>query len=99
MLRLLEYRSRNHADIAQHVTVVNRVFDDPMIARFWNPGTAVGDVPRSMPSSHGKRRSQINAYIDDYKLLMIATLAVIPLLIVLKTSSRAGGADHAVVSE
>ena len=38
------------------------------------------------------RQAQIIAYIDDYKLLMIATLAVIPLLIVFKSPS--GGAPR-----
>src|ERR1700736_2750117 len=32
----------NHAAIVQHVTAVNRIFEDPMIARFWNPITAAG---------------------------------------------------------
>jgi DHA2 family multidrug resistance protein len=39
---------------------------------------------------------QIIAYIDDYKLLMIATLCVIPLLIVFKQAPR-GGAEHAAL--
>ena len=30
------------------------------------------------------RQAQIIAYIDDYKMLMIATLAVLPLLMVFK---------------
>jgi MFS transporter, DHA2 family, multidrug resistance protein len=30
----------NHAAIAQHVTAVNRIFADPIIAQFWNPSTA-----------------------------------------------------------
>src|SRR6202042_1467845 len=32
----------NHADIALHVTAVNRAFEDPMIGQFWNPITATG---------------------------------------------------------
>ena len=32
-------------------------------------------------------QAQIIAYIDDYKLLMIATLAVIPLLLVFRKAS------------
>jgi DHA2 family multidrug resistance protein len=84
----------NHADIAQHVTAVNRMFEDPMIARFWDPVTAAG---RAALDAVVTRQAQIIAYIDDYKLLMIATLAVIPLLIVFKKPSRAGGADHAVL--
>ena len=77
----------NHAEIAQHVTAVNRVFEDPMIAQFWNPLTAAG---RAALDAVVTRQAQIIAYIDDYKLLMIATLAVIPLLIVFKKPSAAG---------
>ena len=85
----------NHADIAQHVTAVNRVFEDPTIAQFWNPLTAAG---RAALDAMVTQQAQIIAYIDDYKLLMIATLAVIPLLIVFKRPSGGGGA-HAVVAE
>jgi DHA2 family multidrug resistance protein len=45
------------------------------------------------------QQAQIIAYIDDYKLLMIATLAVLPLLIVFKQASSGGGQGHAVVVE
>jgi MFS transporter, DHA2 family, multidrug resistance protein len=86
----------NHAEIVQHVTAVNRIFGDPIIARFWNPLTAAG---RAALDAMITRQAQIIAYIDDYKLLMIATLAVIPLLIVFKQPSGAGGEDHTVVME
>ena len=36
------------------------------------------------------QQAQVIAYIDDYKLLMIATLAVIPLLIVFKQQAVRG---------
>jgi DHA2 family multidrug resistance protein len=42
------------------------------------------------------QQAQIIAYIDDYKLLMIATLALIPLLVVFKTSAHGGGGHAAV---
>jgi len=80
----------------QHVTAVNRVFETPMISQFWNPLTAAG---RAALDAVVTQQAQIIAYIDDYKLLMIATLAVIPLLIVFKQASNAGGADHALVVE
>jgi MFS transporter, DHA2 family, multidrug resistance protein len=69
----------NHADIAAHVTAVNRAFDDPNIAAFWNPVTAAG---RAALDAMVTQQAQIIAYLDDYKLLMIATLAMIPLMIV-----------------
>jgi DHA2 family multidrug resistance protein len=86
----------NHADIAQHVTAVNRIFENPMIAQFWNPVTAAG---RAALDAVVTRQAQIIAYIDDYKLLMIATLAVLPLLIVFKKPPGGSGADHTVVVE
>jgi DHA2 family multidrug resistance protein len=81
----------NHAEIVQHVTAVNRVFEDPMIAQFWNPVTAAGGAALDAMIT---RQAQIIAYIDDYKLLMIATLVVIPLLIVFKKPSGGGDPDH-----
>jgi MFS transporter, DHA2 family, multidrug resistance protein len=45
------------------------------------------------------QQAQIIAYIDDYKLLMIATIAVLPLLVVFKKASSAGAPDHSVVME
>jgi DHA2 family multidrug resistance protein len=85
----------NHAEIAQHVTAVNRTFAEPSIAQFWNPLTAVG---RAALDAVITQQAQIIAYIDDYKLLMIATLAAIPLLIVFKRAGRPG-AEHASAVE
>jgi MFS transporter, DHA2 family, multidrug resistance protein len=82
----------NHAEIAQHVTSVNRVLEDPVLAQFWNPATAAG---RAALDAVVTRQAQIIAYIDDYKLLMIATLLVIPLLIVFKRAGGGRGTDHA----
>ncbi len=86
----------NHADIGTSVTPFNRVFEDPAISRFWNPITANG---RAALDAVITRQAQIIAYIDDYKLLMIAMLCVIPLLLVFKTPSEAGDADHTMVVE
>jgi DHA2 family multidrug resistance protein len=85
----------NHADIAQHVTAVNRMFGDPAIARIWNPFTAAG---RAALDAVVTRQAQIIAYIDDYKLLMIATVAVLPLLLVFRKAA-ADGARPTVVME
>jgi MFS transporter, DHA2 family, multidrug resistance protein len=86
----------NHAEIAQHVTAVNRIFENPMIAQIWNPLTAAG---RAALDAVVTRQAEIIAYIDDYKLLMVATLAVIPLLIVFKSPTSGQDRDHALVLE
>jgi DHA2 family multidrug resistance protein len=43
------------------------------------------------------KQAQIIAYIDDYKFLMIATLAVLPLLMVFRKPASAAQAAPAVV--
>jgi MFS transporter, DHA2 family, multidrug resistance protein len=86
----------NHAAIANFVTPVNRMFEDRTITQYWNPLTAAG---RAALDAVVTRQAQIIAYIDDYKLLMIATLAVVPLLIVFQKPASDAGADHVVMGE
>jgi DHA2 family multidrug resistance protein len=86
----------NHADIAQHVTSVNRAFEDPTIAQFWDPLTAVG---RAALDAMITQQAQIIAYIDDYKLLMVATLVVIPLLVVFSRPPSGDATDNTIVME
>jgi MFS transporter, DHA2 family, multidrug resistance protein len=93
---LTQNTQANHAEIVQHVTAVNRVFENPAIAQFWNPAT---DVGRAALDAMITRQAQIIAYIDDFKLLMIATLAVIPLLMVFKQASEGGRRDHTLAVE
>ena len=93
---LTQNTQANHAEIVQHVTAVNRVFENPAIAQFWNPAT---DVGRAALDAMITRQAQIIAYIDDYKLLMIATLAAIPLLMVFKARLPDGPADHMMVAD
>jgi MFS transporter, DHA2 family, multidrug resistance protein len=93
---LTQNTQANHAEIAQHVSAVNRMFEDPVIAQFWNPLTTGG---RAALDAMITSQAQIIAYIDDYKLLMIATLAAIPLLAVFKKPSSPPDADHTLVVE
>jgi DHA2 family multidrug resistance protein len=85
----------NHADIVEHVTAVNRAFESPMVMRFWNPLDAAG---RAALDAMITQQAQIIAYIDDYKLLMIAILSVFPLLIVFKKTSHRD-ADHTLAMD
>jgi DHA2 family multidrug resistance protein len=93
---LTENTQANHADIVTHVTAVNRVFESPTIAQFLNPFTDAGRAALDAVITH---QAQIVAYIDDFKLLMIATLVVFPLLMVFKKGPDGGGEDHMVVVE
>ena len=93
---LTENTQANHADIAAHVTAVNRMFESPMIAQYWNPLT---DAGRAALDAMITQQAQIIAYIDDFKLMMIVTLAAIPLLLVFKKPGAGGGLDHAIAME
>jgi MFS transporter, DHA2 family, multidrug resistance protein len=86
----------NHAEIARNVTSVNRVFEDLAITQFWDPISAAG---RTALDAVITRQAQIIAYIDDYKLLMIATLAAIPLLIIFQKPPRTAPTDSMHVME
>jgi DHA2 family multidrug resistance protein len=74
----------NHATIAASVTATNRAFEQAGVAHFWDPVTAAG---RAALDAVVTEQAQIIAYIDDYKFLMIATLAVLPLLMVFRRSA------------
>jgi DHA2 family multidrug resistance protein len=90
---LTENTQANHAEIAQHVTAVNRQFETPAISHMLSPVTAAG---RAALDAIVAQQAQIIAYIDDYKLLMIATLAAMLLLVVFKTPSGRADAGHVV---
>jgi DHA2 family multidrug resistance protein len=90
---LVQNTQINHADIAAHITAVNRAMENPLVAHAWDPLTAVG---RAALDAMITRQAQIIAYIDDYKMLMIATLVVMPLLIVFRRPPR-GAAPAPVV--
>jgi MFS transporter, DHA2 family, multidrug resistance protein len=86
----------NHAAIGKSVTAVNRLFEAPNVARIWNPATAAG---RTALDSVVTQQAQIIAYVDDYKLLMIAVLAAIPLLLFFTKPSPGAATDHAMAME
>jgi MFS transporter, DHA2 family, multidrug resistance protein len=86
----------NHADIAIYVTAVNPGFQNPAVAHYWNAFTAAGRAALDMLVT---QQATVIAYIDDYKLLMIATLAVMPLLVVFRRPSADGGHGRTMVVE
>ena len=86
----------NHAGIAQHVLAVNRGFESPAVRQFWNPLTAAG---RAALDGVVTQQAQVVAYIDDYKLLLVAMLAAIPLLALFRGSASGGTGAATVVMD
>ena len=81
----------NHADIANYVTAANPALHNPAVAHYWDPFTAAG---QSALNALVTEQANLIAYLDDYKLLMIATLAVMPLLVIFRRPSAGGGDGH-----
>jgi DHA2 family multidrug resistance protein len=91
---LIQNTQANHASIVTHINPVNRALETGLMAQYWNPMTAAG---RAALDAVVTRQAQIIAYIDDYKMLMIATLAVLPLLLERPSTKRA--AETVIVSD
>ncbi|MEA2916267.1 MAG: transporter, family, multidrug resistance protein, partial [Bradyrhizobium sp.] len=86
----------NHATIASHVTAFNHVFDNSAVRQAMSPWTASG---RAALDQVIQTQASIISYIDDFKLMMILSLAAIPLVLLLRSAPASGESDHAMVME
>jgi MFS transporter, DHA2 family, multidrug resistance protein len=79
------YVQVNHADISTGITAFNRVFAAPHVAALWGPSTVRGSAALDAVVN---QQAQVIAYNNDYKFLMFATLATLPLLFILRAPKR-----------
>ena len=86
----------NHADISGYVTPTNPGLLDPAVAHALSPYTAAGRAALDVVVTN---QAQVIAYIDDYKLLMLATIAMFPLLLVFRKPAADTASDQAMVLE
>jgi len=86
----------NHANIATYVTPFNQAFSDPAIAQAMNPYTAAG---RAALDNLVTLQATIISYVDDFKLMMILSLAAIPLVLLLRRPGTPAKVDHSAVME
>ena len=83
---LLETNTQvNHAIMAADVTPFNRALQSGAAARFWNPATRCTALV--MLNEEITRQAQIIAYIDDFKLMLVLAIIVVPLLLFTRGSS------------
>jgi DHA2 family multidrug resistance protein len=92
---IVENTQSNHESIAAYVTPFNHAFDMPA-AQSLSPLTAVG---RAALNEVITLQSTIIAYTDDFKLLMLMSLAVMPLVLLLRKPKAAPALDHSAVME
>ena len=74
----------NHADIAGAISPFNRAMAG-IAGRLWNPETAHG---AALLNGEVTRQAGIIAYVDNFKLMMVLCLAVLPLLLLTRPPRR-----------
>jgi DHA2 family multidrug resistance protein len=74
-----------HASLAEKVTYANPALQDPVIASAYNMANSAG-----LASLNGEitRQASMIAYIDDFRLMLILTLMVIPLLLLIRPAKK-----------
>lgn len=85
-----------HASLGAHVNYANPALQDAGVSTIYNLSSGAG-----MTALNGEitRQASMIAYVDDYWLMMILTLAVIPLLLFVQKPKLAAPApvDHAAL--
>jgi len=75
----------NHSEIAAHITAYNRLLQSPPYDHLLGMTTLAG---RAAVDGMVTLQATIIAYIDDFKLLMILSLAAMPLVLLLRKAPR-----------
>ena len=93
---LTENVAVNHSNLAAYVTPFNPSFQLPAVLDRMNPVTASG---RAALEAMIVRQATMIGYMDDFKLLMLMSLAAMPLVFLLRRAAPPPGIDHAAVME
>ncbi len=75
-----------HSSIAAHVTPFNSLLRSASLGHFWNLHSAHGIAALNAEVT---RQAAMVAYVDDFLLMMIATLAAVPLIALMRNPPRA----------
>jgi DHA2 family multidrug resistance protein len=76
-----------HEDIASHVTEKSIPSADPTLLQTIAPQ---GDVALAIINAEITRQALFIAYLDDFKLMMLLTFAVLPLLLLMRRGQQVG---------
>ena len=78
-----------HADLAHNITEQTMPTIDPTVLQTVYP--VVGQAALAMINGEITRQALFIAYLDDFKLMMIVTFSVLPLLFFMKRGNKVGG--------
>ena len=73
----------NHALIAEGITPFNRTLQHGAAARIWETGSVHGMMRLN---EQVKQQARIITCIDDFKLMLVLAIIVLPLLLLVRTS-------------
>ncbi|MCR2829371.1 DHA2 family efflux MFS transporter permease subunit [Acidithiobacillus ferrooxidans] len=75
----------SHAALSTHIDDSNPAFQNPAVASLYNPHDAMGQL---LLNTEITRQATMIAYIDDFWLMLVMTLAVFPLLLIIRPPKR-----------
>ena len=91
--QLVRMTQVSHADLVQSITQQTIPTADPTILQTVQP--VAGPLALAVINGEITRQALFIAYLDDFKLMMIVTFAVLPLLLLMKRGNKVGeGAPH-----
>ncbi|MDP9011349.1 MAG: DHA2 family efflux MFS transporter permease subunit [Pseudomonadota bacterium] len=86
-----------HARLVEHITQANPAWNNPAVASAYDPTRPASAAALDALIT---QQSSMIAYVDDFQLMLYLTLAVLPLLLFIRTPPRANaraGETHAVI--
>jgi DHA2 family multidrug resistance protein len=78
-----------HASLAERVTYANPAWHNPAVARAFDMSTRAG---AALLDGAVTQQATMIAYIDDFWLMLFLTVAVMPLILLIRPPGRANGA-------
>lgn len=85
-----------HAALSAHIDGSNPAFQNPAVSSLYNPHEAMGQL---LLNTEITRQATMIAYIDDFWLMLVMTLAVFPLLLIIRSPQRGTPVEQAVIVE
>ena len=95
--QLVRMTQVSHADLAQNITQHTIPTANPEILQTIAP--VAGPTALAVINAEVTRQAVFIAYLDDFKLMMIVTFAVLPLLLFMKRGNKAGGPPQHVAMD
>jgi MFS transporter, DHA2 family, multidrug resistance protein len=93
---LAQTTQMNHAALAEHANPYNPALQLPSVQQFWNFHSTAG---LAALNAQINQQAQMISYIDDFKLMMIISLFMVPLLLLLRKPKSAPSGQPAIAAD